>query len=69
MNWAKHLLCLDSICIALECRKFCNASDDLGVDLFHGLRAIDNEISFRIHQCNLQELLANAFVEFSWFCF
>jgi 2-methylcitrate dehydratase PrpD len=39
----------DAFGIALECRKFCNASDDFGVDLFNGLCAIDDEISFRIH--------------------
>ena len=52
-NWLEEFILLWSLCVALECWKFGDAGDDLCVDLFDGLCAIDYEVAFWIHHCDL----------------
>ena len=52
-DWLEEFILLWSLCVALECRKFGDAGDDLRVDLFNGLRTIDDEVAFGIHHGDL----------------
>ena len=52
-DWLEEFILLWALGIALEGGEFGDAGDDLGVDLFDGLCAVDDEVAFWIHHGDL----------------